>query len=309
MTLPDSLVHPSLFLVFCTVLANQMGIPVPAVPILVLAGAAAVGGGGNAATVAPGAAAAALIADLLWYLAGRRFGSRVLGVMCRLSLSPDSCVRQTEGVFQRYGLGILLVAKFVPGVAAVGMAMAGILRTSVLRFVLFDTGGALLWVGVWLGVGVVFSSAVQDVLATLQSLGFRGLLGLVGLLVAWLLYRAARRHAFLRSLRMARIGVEDLWSLINSGNAPVILDVRSALQQATHGRIPGARTWTALDGGPQAADLPPDQEVVLYCACPNEVSAARIAKQLKAAGFRHVRPLAGGIEAWRAAGYPLEPAT
>jgi membrane protein DedA with SNARE-associated domain/rhodanese-related sulfurtransferase len=255
------------------------------------------------------AVTAALIADALWYLAGRTFGSRVLGVMCRLSLSPDTCVRQTEGVFHRYGLGILLVAKFVPGVAAVGTAMAGILRTSVFRFLFVDAGGALLWVGVWLGLGVLFSSAVEDVLTTLQGLGLNGLLVLAGLLVAWLLYRAVRRHAFLRNLRMARIGVEDLWALMNSGEAPVILDVRSTLQQATHGRIPGARPWSVLDGGPQAVDLPPDREVELYCACPNEVSAAKVAKQLKAAGFRRVRPLAGGIEAWRAAGYPLEGGT
>jgi membrane protein DedA with SNARE-associated domain/rhodanese-related sulfurtransferase len=309
MTLSHSLVHPALSLVFGAVLVDQIGIPVPAIPILVLAGAAAAERGGSVSVVMLVAVTAALIADALWYLAGRTFGSRVLGVMCRLSLSPDTCVRQTEGVFHRYGLGILLVAKFVPGVAAVGTAMAGILRTSVFRFLFVDAGGALLWVGVWLGLGVLFSSAVEDVLTTLQGLGLNGLLVLAGLLVAWLLYRAVRRHAFLRNLRMARIGVEDLWALMNSGEAPVILDVRSTLQQATHGRIPGARPWSVLDGGPQAVDLPPDREVVLYCACPNEVSAAKVAKQLKAAGFRRVRPLAGGIEAWRAAGYPLEGGT
>jgi membrane protein DedA with SNARE-associated domain/rhodanese-related sulfurtransferase len=308
MALPDSIIHPSLPLVFGAVLVDQIGVPVPALPILLLAGAAAAEEGGSASTVALVAVTAALIADALWYLAGRKFGSRVLGVMCRLSLSPDSCVRQTEGVFQRYGLGILLVAKFVPGVAAVGTAMAGILRTSVLRFLLVDAGGAILWVVVWLGLGVLFSSAVEDVLTTLQSFGLNSFLGLVGLLAAWLLYRAARRQAFLRSLRMARIGVEDLWALMNSGEAPIILDVRSALQQATEGRIPGAQVWTGEGSELQGVDFSSDRDVVLYCACPNEASAARIAKQLKAAGFRRVRPLAGGIEAWRAAGYPVEAA-
>jgi rhodanese-related sulfurtransferase len=131
-------------------------------------------------------------------------------------------------------------------------------------------------------------------------------MGLGGLLVAWLLYRTIRRYAFLRDLRMAQIGVEDLWALMSSGEAPVILDARSPLQQASQGRIPGARPWTTLGSAQLEVDVLPDRDVVVYCACPNEVSAARVARQLKAAGFRRVRPLTGGIDAWRAAGYPID---
>lgn len=297
--------HAGLPIVFLGVLAEQAGLPLPTFPLLIVAGAAATERGGSASAVVLTAISAALLADLAWYAAGRRFGSGVLRQMCRLSLSPDSCISDTERVFSRLGSRVLLFAKFVPGLGAIATAMSGVVAASLAGFVLFDAIGSALWAGSGVAIGVLFHDAVGEVFAELEGLGRWGVALVVAALAAFLALRAWRRHLFFRELRMARISVDELNGLIASGRSPTIIDARGAVSRDRDGMIPGAIAFEALDPGQVRAELDPALEVVVYCACPNEASAAKIAKQLLRLGFVRVRPLEGGIHAWRAAGFAV----
>jgi membrane protein DedA with SNARE-associated domain/rhodanese-related sulfurtransferase len=303
-TILHALADHGLGVLFLNILATQLGLPVPAYPVLIVTGALSVDGRYSAAALLAAAAAACLLADLLWYAAGRRFGSRVLRTICRLSMSPDSCVRQTETLFERWGVWSLLIAKFIPGFGTIATALSGRQHVPLRLFVALDLLGALLYAGVGLGIGISFHAAVGDVLAVFENLGHIGLVVLGVALALFLASRWWQRHRLLVAMRTARITVDELDALIGSGSAPTIIDVRSAASRERDGAIPGALAWPLNVEG-QAPDLARDVEVVVYCACPNEVSAARVAQQLQRAGFQHVRPLHGGIDAWIAAGMPV----
>jgi membrane protein DedA with SNARE-associated domain/rhodanese-related sulfurtransferase len=301
-----------LWLVFANVLALQLGLPLPAYPTLIVVGAISARGDFSLAQVVAVAVAASLVADLVWYFAGRRFGRRVLRLMCRLSLSPDSCVRQTESIYERWGAPSLMVAKFVPGFAAVATGMAGSMRTPLPRFVLFDGLGALLWSGAAATLGWLFRDAVGEMIAVLEQAGRWGLLALTLALGLYLAAKALQRQRLIQALRMARVGVDELEAMLQRGERPLVVDVRSPASQQ-EGRIPGA-VWIdqrSVEASLRASGLDDAaaDEVIVYCACPNEASAALVAKQLMRAGFKRVRPLAGGIEAWVARGYAVERAT
>jgi membrane protein DedA with SNARE-associated domain/rhodanese-related sulfurtransferase len=301
-----------LWLVFANVLALQLGLPLPAYPTLIVVGAISARGDFSLAQVIAVAVAASLLADLAWFFAGRRFGRRVLRLMCRLSLSPDSCVRQTESIYERWGAPSLMVAKFVPGFAAVATGMAGSMRTPLPRFVLFDGLGALLWSGAAATLGWLFRDAVGEMIAVLEQAGRWGLLALTLALALYLAAKALQRQRLIQALRMARVGVDELEAMLQRGERPLVVDVRSPASQQ-EGRIPGA-VWIdqrSVEASLRASGLDDAaaDEVIVYCACPNEASAALVAKQLMRAGFKRVRPLAGGIEAWVARGYAVERAT
>lgn len=301
--------HYGLLLVFANVLALQLGLPLPAYPTLILVGALAARGDFTIPEVIAVAVLASVIADLVWYAAGTRVGRRVLRLICRLSLSPDSCVSQSERIYERWGAPSLMFAKFVPGFAAVATSMAGVMRTRVASFLLFDAIGAMLWSGVAVAIGWVFRDAVTDVIAVLEQAGRWGLIALVSALLLYLATKALHRYRLIRTLRMSRVSVEELHDMITANERPLIVDVRSPTSQA-QGRIPGA-VWIdshAFDESMQATGLRDSAagEVIVYCACPNEASAALVAKRLMRAGFTRVRPLAGGIEAWVEKGYDVE---
>ncbi len=294
-----------LWLVFANVLLLQLGLPVPAYPTLMATSALSAGGGHSALQIVIVAVLACLIADLAWYAASARIGRRVLGRLCRISLSPDSCVRQTESIYERWGAPSLLIARFVPGFAAIATAMAGVVRTPLALFVPFVTVGAALWSGAAVALGWIFRDVVADVLAVLEQAGRFGLLVIATVFALFVLFKAWQRRRFRLQLRMARVSVADLNDLLQRGEHPLIIDVRSASSREG-GRIPGA-LWLdshALDASLQA--LPAAEEVIVYCACPNEASAAVLARRLQRHGFARVRPLHGGIDAWVAAGFPLE---
>ena len=301
-TLVDLLRDFGFAFVFANVLLEQGGLPIPAVPTMVLAGALTAAAGRSLVTLTIVAVVAALIADTFWYYTGRRIGMRVLRVLCRISLSPDSCVRQTEAIFGRFGAASMLAAKFIPGFASVATALAGAVRMRYWKFLLFDAIGATLWVGVAVGLGYVFRDALEDVLATLAALGRWGILLI---LVALVLYIAARwwqRHLFVRQLRMDRVSVDELRDLLEQGAVGAILDVRSSLAREATGRIPGAVVVDLETPDATLRKLADEGEIIVYCACPNEESAVRVAQRLRAMGLRRVRPLHGGIDAWLAAG-------
>jgi membrane protein DedA with SNARE-associated domain/rhodanese-related sulfurtransferase len=293
--------------VFLSVLLTQLGLPVPAYPTLMLAAALLIPGVHSFETILAAAVAAALLADLGWYTAGRYLGRRVLSTLCRVSLSPDSCVRQTESIYDRFGAPSLVVAKFIPGFGAVATAMAGTLKTSLLSFLFFDALGALLWTGVGLVLGRVFRDAITSAFDLLNELGHIGGAILVAGLLLLVGFKWWERQRLLRALRMARITVEELHDMIETGKKPVVFDVRSLAAQRAQGRIPGARSIDEAQLAAQLKEIPLGGDVVVYCACPSEASAARVAKIIMSHGFSRVRPLAGGIDEWIERGYAIEP--
>jgi len=293
-------------LVFVNVLALQAGLPVPAYPTLIAAGAFAAMGGKPLWQLVVVGIVASVIADTGWYTAGRKFGMRILSTLCRVSLSQDSCVRQTESIFQRFGPASMLFAKFVPGFASVATALAGAIRLRYVTFVLFDAIGAGLWVGVGVGLGYLFRDAIGDVLAKLTSLGKYGLMLILAAFAVWILVKWWRRYLFAKQLRMDRVSVEELKQMLEDNKVQALVDVRSALTQAATGRIPGALAIDMQKIEDSFKGVPIEGEVVLYCACPNEATAVKVAQRLRKVGYKRIRPLLGGIDAWIEAGLEVE---
>ena len=298
--------HYGLAFVFLNVLAEQAGVPVPAYPTLIVAGAFLTATRQGLVVLLLVGALAAVIADTFWYMAGRRYGTRILRLLCRVSLSPDSCVRQTESIFERFGPASMVFAKFIPGFASVATALAGAMRLRYWKFVLFDVVGAVLWVGVAVGLGHLFRDAVGDLLETLRSLGKWGLAMIATALAAWIAAKWWKRRLFIRQLRMDRVTVDELKSMLEAEALTTILDVRSGLAQTATGRIPGARAIDMALIAQGVAGVPTEGEVIVYCACPNEASAVKVAEKLRDLGFKRVRPLQGGIDAWIDAGHAVE---
>lgn len=295
-----------LLIVFINVFLEQIGLPLPAYPTLVIAGALLGSGHYSVGLLLLTAVIASLIADGFWYFTGKRYGRTVMATLCRISLSPDSCVRQTASIYTRWGASSLLVAKFIPGFASIASAMAGMLGTRRIAFMMFDGIGAALWAGLAIYLGSIFSTTVDDLLNVLLQLGKLGGFLIIAALGAYIASKWWQRYRFFRALRMARISVDELVSLLREGHTPLIVDVRVPTAQQS-GRIPGAVVITNNDvSSLQLSDTPLDSEVIVYCECPNEASAARVAKELMKKGYTRVRPLAGGISAWIAAGHAIE---
>ena len=291
-----------LWIVFAAVLLDQGGLPLPSFPVVAVAAAFAHGDTAALTQLLLVATAAGLLADAFWYVAGRRYAARLLEWICRISLSPDSCVSGARQSYARFGAPSLIAAKFVPGFAALATALAGQYRLGAFRFAFWDGLGCLLWAGSALVLGVVFAGAVREVLDTLVELGRWGLLLTMAVIAVYIGRKALERRRFLAQIRMARIGVEELAERLASDLAPIVLDVRPRAVREAEGWIPGA---LGVDD-PGLVEVAPDAEVVIYCACPNEASAAVLAKRLMARGVVRVRPLEGGIAAWRAKGFHVD---
>lgn len=297
-----------LLAVFVVVLVKQLGAPLPAMPVLLLAGAAAANDGVFAVKALVVATLASLLADFVWFLAGRHFGRRVLTLLCRISISPDSCVRKNELSFARRGMATLVIAKFVPGLATLAPPLAGALGMRAQSFAIFDSAGAALWAGSGIAGGLLFHNQIRYLLEAMSDLGrvaVWAVVALVALYVAWRVWRRwreARSHA-----RMARVRPDELAEMIRQGIAPVIVDVRAAgpglpLRE----RIPGARhiDLATVETVP-IADWPADAQIITYCDCPNDASASKAAHLLAKRGLG-ARVLAGGLGGWVRAGYALE---
>jgi len=299
-----------LALVFVNVLALSLGLPVPAMPTLVLVGAGYTLQGGPWAWAGLAVAwllsvLASLLGDTAWFLAGRRYGTRTLQSLCRLSLSRDTCMKKTERFYGRLGIRVLAFAKFVPGLSLVSVPLAGAMQVRMRPFLGYDALGAALWAAVGLGLGVVSAGQVEHVLMLLASLGTRAF-GVVGIALAlYVAWRWWRRHQLLRSLEAARISVDELYALMQDPQrAPTVLDIRApGYRELEPFTIPGAQFADERQLDEIFANVPRERGVVIFCACPNEVSAAWLAARLREHRYQDVRPLLGGLDAWRAAGY------
>lgn len=293
-----------LLAIFLNVLLDEGGLPLPASPLLAVAGALSSRGELSLGAIIAAAVAGSFVADNGWYWIARYRGRQVLGLLCKLSLSPDACVRQTETVFARVGPSALLFAKFIPALGNITIALSGITRLSLAAFLPLELIGATIYLSVPVVLGRLFHNVVSELLNTLARLGVIGVIVIVGALALYLAIRWWQRAMFIRQLRMDRITVDELVTLLDNEERPLVLDVRSRVARA-EGVIPGAIPAHPNEMHPTLEAYDRNAEIVVYCACPNEATAAEAAKHLKSAGFKKIRPLLGGIEAWVKAGHKL----
>jgi membrane protein DedA with SNARE-associated domain/rhodanese-related sulfurtransferase len=304
----EFLVRHGAAVLFAAVFVEQIGVPLPAAPWLLAAGTLAATGKLHWLGALLAATFGSILADGLWFYLGRYGGHRVLNLLCRISLEPDSCVRRTQDVFTRYGMRGLVAAKFVPGLSTLAPPLAGISGISAPRFFFFDGLGSLLYAGLFILVGVVFSRQLEQVMAALESLGSSALALVGGLAALYIGYKYLQRRLLLRELKMARITVDELNEKLQAGETPVILDLRSRGEVERNPLlIRGARHMTMEEVQQRQHEIPRDRDIILYCSCPNEASSARLALLLHRNGIRRVRPLLGGFDLWQERNYPMEP--
>jgi len=302
------LVRHGIAILFAMEFIEQVGLPLPAAPWLLAAGALVGMGKMNWWIALSAAALGSLLGDLIWFYLGRHYGNRVLGLLCRVSLEPDSCARRTQNLFTRYGMPGLIVAKFIPGLGTLAPPLAGNSGVSTPRFIFFDGVSSVLHGGCFILAGVLFSHQLEQIINALAGLG-RSAVGVVaGLAALYIACKYFQRQRLLRELRMARITVDELHQKQEAGEHPMILDLRPHLElEHNPSLIRGAIHMSMDEVQRRQQEIPRDRDVILYCSCPNEVSGARAALALRRNGVLRVRPLLGGIDAWQERNYPTEP--
>jgi membrane protein DedA with SNARE-associated domain/rhodanese-related sulfurtransferase len=301
MTQLSHLIHTyGALIVFGTVLLEQIGLPIPAFPVLIIAGALAVDKGANWPLFLAASIAACLVSDYFWFRAGRFYGKRVLRLLCKISLSPDSCVSQTEDNFTRWGAKSLVVAKFIPGFNTIAPPLAGAMGTTTQRFIWLSVAGGLLWSGVGMGLGAWFHGSVDDVIGWFETLGSTALMVVGALLALFVLLKYIERRRNLGAADLPRITTDELKDLLEAGYDPLIVDARGVTARQLEQGIPGALIYGDEKPERLMATLDRERHIVVYCTCPNDVTAAQVAKTFVANGFHRARPLRGGLDAWNA---------
>lgn len=291
-----------LLLVFVNVLLEQLGLPVPAYPTLIVTGALAMQSKPLLGAGVVFAIIACLIADSVWYWAGKRFGGTLLKSICKISLSQDTCVRQGLTVYERVGPRALLLSKFLPGAGALVTTVAGMSGTPFPTFLRYSMAGSFIWAGSAMLLGMLFSDAIMPILAWLTGYVPLALAVVVGALAAFIAWKYWKRRGLLRrTAQVPRITVPELLALRDTDDAPVVIDVRPSFHVAGEPGIPGALTISLEEPlAPWLSQLG-DVDMVIYCACPNELSAALLAEKLRAHGLTKGKALIGGLDAWQLA--------
>jgi len=294
-------------LLFAWVLVEQLGVPLPATPVLLAAGELSAEGRISFFVALMAGLAAALIADSSWFLVGRRHGHRLLRLLCKLSMEPTVCVRKTQDSFGRRRVVTLLIAKFVPGLALLAPPVAGQNGMGYGEFLLFDGLGATAWVGALLMVGRLFGDALKRDPSLLNWVGrFSGALLVAGI-VAFFVGRILRRRMTLRELAAARLEPEELKRQLDAGELVYIVDLRHPLELLPDPfTLPGALLFSPDSLAARHLEIPRDRDVVLFCTCPSEATAAKTAMTLIKLGIERVRPLRGGYDEWKRLGFPVD---
>jgi membrane protein DedA with SNARE-associated domain len=261
-----SLIEHGYALLFAWVLVEQLALPIPSEPVLLAGGALAGTGQLRLALTVGVAVLGCLLADAFWYSVGRIRGRQVMRFLCRIALEPDSCVRDSQDLFLRYGSRGLLVAKFVPGLNTVAQPLAGILGMRPGRFVAFDALGAAAWTGTYVGLGYVFSDRLAEAGRAAQRLGWWLAVLLAGAAALFLALKWVRRRRFLRQLHVDRITPDELKRRLDQGEDVAIVDMRQPVDfDAAPFVIPGARHLLPVQVTDPATDWRSDREIVLYC--------------------------------------------
>jgi membrane protein DedA with SNARE-associated domain/rhodanese-related sulfurtransferase len=294
-------------LLFSWVLVEQFGIPLPATPVLLAAGALSAEGQMSFPLALLLGVVGALTADSTWFLIGRRYGHHVLRLLCKLSMEPTICVRRTQDSFGRRRAVTLMIAKFVPGLATLAPPVAGENGMDFWQFLLFDGIGATAWVVTLLAAGRLFGDALKRDPSLLNWVGrFSGLLLVLGIL-GFFIARIVRRRRFLRDLLKARLEPEDLKKQLDAGEPVYIVDLRHPLELLPDPyTLPGALHFSPDSLAARHLEIPRDRDVVLFCTCPSEATAAKTAMTLIKLGIERVRPLRGGYDEWKRLGFPVD---
>lgn len=303
----EFLIQHGAVVLFVALLIEQVGLPFPATPVLLFAGALAGAAKLHWAPLLISGVLGSLVADVIWFYIGAFKGQRALKLLCRISLNPDSCVRRTQEAFGKYGMAGLIFGKFIPGISTLLPPLAGSSGLSLSRFLLFDGISSLLYCGSFIFIGFLFSNQVEEIIAALNSLGKGAFAVGITFLASYVAYKYFQRQRLLRELRMARITVDELLQKQEAGENPVILDLRSHLDVKLNPlRIRGALHMTMEEVQLREQEIPRDRDIILYCSCPNEETSARVALSLHRRGILRVRPLLGGLDAWQERSYPTE---
>jgi membrane protein DedA with SNARE-associated domain/rhodanese-related sulfurtransferase len=294
-------------LLFAWILVEQFGIPLPATPVLIAAGALSAEHELNFFLALLAGLAASLLADSAWFLIGRRYGHHVLRVLCKLSLEPTICVRRTQNSFGRHRDTTLLFAKFVPGLATLAPPVAGQNGMSYARFLFFDAIGATLWIGTLLTAGLFFGDLLRRDPSLLDWAGrFSGALLLLAIL-CFFAARVLRRRMILKKLVASRLEPEELKRQLDAGEQVYIVDLRHPLELLPDPfTLPGAQHFSPESLAARHHEIPRDRDIVLFCTCPSEATAAKTAMTLHKLGIERVRPLRGGYDEWKRLGFPLD---
>jgi membrane protein DedA with SNARE-associated domain/rhodanese-related sulfurtransferase len=294
-------------LLFAWVLVEQFGIPLPATPILLAAGALSAEGQLSFPLALLAGLAGSLTADSTWFFVGRKHGHHVLRLLCKLSMEPTVCVRRTQDSFGRRRQVTLMIAKFVPGLATLAPPVAGQNGMAYAEFLLFDGIGATAWVGALLAIGRLFGDALKrDPSLMNWAARFSGALVILGVIV-FFIGRVMRRRMVLKDLAAARLEPEDLKRQLDAGELVYIVDLRHPLELLPDPfTLPGALHFSPDSLTERHLEIPRDRDVVLYCTCPSEATAAKTAMTLIKLGIERVRPLRGGFDEWKRLGFPLD---
>jgi membrane protein DedA with SNARE-associated domain/rhodanese-related sulfurtransferase len=294
------------WLVVGAVLARQACLPIPANLVLVAAGALAHLGKLNLSGAIGLAVLSFLLADLTWYEAGRHFGDRILHFGCGLSRNPTSCVQKATGIFGKHGVRTLLFSKFVIGLDAVAAPQCGMAHVPASQFLFFDALGAIIWCISYAALGYIFSNQLDRVAVHLERMGAIVALAVAASIAFYMIRKLARWLRFVREFKLARITPAELRDRLDAGEDILVVDLQGSHDSTHLPAIPGAvRISPRRLEQDQDVQIPTDREVVLYCACPGEFTSARVALALKQRGIEHVRPLAGGLQAWSDRGFPV----
>jgi len=308
MRLPtDVLLIYGYLLLFAWVFVEQLGFPLPSAPVLLAAGALSAQSQISFSLALVAGVAAALSADSAWFFFGRRHGQVVLRILCKLSLEPTTCVRRTQDSFGRHRGTMLIFAKFVPGLATVATPVAAQNGMRYGSFLFYDGIGATLWVSALLAAGRFFGDLLKRNGSVLDWVGrFSGVLLLLGI-VGFLMARVYRRRAVLSKLAASRLEPQELKQQLDSGEKVFIVDLRHPLELVPDPfTLPGALHFSPEALAARQGEIPRDRDVVLYCTCPSEATAAKTAMTLRKLGIERVRPLRGGFDEWKRLGYPMD---
>jgi membrane protein DedA with SNARE-associated domain/rhodanese-related sulfurtransferase len=308
MALPEHiLITYGYLLLFAWVLVGQLGIPLPATPIVMAAGALSAEGQLSFTLALLAGLAGSLTADSSWFFIGRKYGHHVLRILCKLSMEPTICVRRTQDSFGRRRQLMLMFAKFVPGLAMLASPVAGQNGMGYGEFLFFDGLGATAWVGALLAGGRLFGDALKRDPSLLDWAGrFSGALLLLGIL-GFFVGRVIRRRMVLKELAAARLEPEELKRQLDAGEPVYIVDLRHPLELLPDPfTLPGALHFSPDSLAARHMEIPRDREIVLFCTCPSEATAAKTAMTLIKLGIERVRPLRGGYDEWKRLGYPLD---
>jgi len=304
-------VHYAYLIIFLWVLVEQMGIPIPSVPVLLTAGTLSATHRVSWLGITVSMLLACIVADTIWFALGRRYGNSVLKLLCRFSFEASTCVSKTEGYFTRRGAVTLLFAKFVPGLSTVAAPIAGQTGMSLPRFLAWDLAGSFIWGEAFILAGRFFGDLAKKSAPFFAWLGHFAIVIFVLMVLGFLAHRIWKQRKFLQQVRELRLEPSELKTLLdiaetNHTPPPFIVDLRHPLDSLPDPRVlPGALRIGPNELRQHSEIIPRDRDVILYCTCPSEETSAKLALQLHKMGVYRVRPLRGGFDGWKQAGYPL----